>query len=293
MELFYDPRRACKTEFDWPKKEPEMTEFESAFLCGLVKEKKPSKIVEVGVAGGGTTAIVLRCLSMLKIENTAEIYSVDLAETFYRGRGERTGYLADELLSTGHFNHHFLLGKTLAEVLESIGDGIDFVILDTAHNTPGEILDFIAILPYLKDQACVVLHDISFNLIGRSPLGFATQLLLSCVVADKIIVNDDNRKYGYPNIGAFRITDDTRKYIENVLDSLLVTWKYVPPVNQFQAYRMIYKKHYGEDFAKMFETIYNLQKDSNKYLLWNRKPYKFLRTVFNLPKRITSILHQL
>ena len=33
--------------------EPEMSEFESAFLCGCLRKFKPKKILELGIAGGG------------------------------------------------------------------------------------------------------------------------------------------------------------------------------------------------------------------------------------------------
>lgn len=35
--LFYDPRQNVAQRVAFPKKEPEMTEFESAFLCGFTR----------------------------------------------------------------------------------------------------------------------------------------------------------------------------------------------------------------------------------------------------------------
>lgn len=53
IDLFYEPRTIIMPKIDAPKGEPEMSEFESAFLCGIIKKFKPYKIVEVGIAGGG------------------------------------------------------------------------------------------------------------------------------------------------------------------------------------------------------------------------------------------------
>lgn len=36
-----------------------MSEFDSAFLCGIIKKQKPKKILELGIASGGTTAIIM------------------------------------------------------------------------------------------------------------------------------------------------------------------------------------------------------------------------------------------
>lgn len=109
FELFFEPRNNCLADYNWPEGEPEMSAFESAFLCGLIKHYEPHKIVEVGVAGGGTTAIILKCIEMLGLSDTI-MYSVDIADKFYRGKGEQSGYLADEIINNADvpFKHQFL-----------------------------------------------------------------------------------------------------------------------------------------------------------------------------------------
>lgn len=73
----------------------EMTSFQHAFLCGLIKENRPNKIVEVGVSAGGTTGVVLQCLKMLNIKAT--MYSVDLSERWYRNESYETGFAVKEM----------------------------------------------------------------------------------------------------------------------------------------------------------------------------------------------------
>lgn len=73
----------------------EMTSFQRAFLCGLIKEHRPGKIVEVGVSAGGTTRVVLKCLQMLDIK--AEMYSVDWSERWYRDERYETGFTVKEM----------------------------------------------------------------------------------------------------------------------------------------------------------------------------------------------------
>ena len=36
-----------------------------SFLCGLIKKFKPKKIVEIGVAAGVSTTVILECLKLL------------------------------------------------------------------------------------------------------------------------------------------------------------------------------------------------------------------------------------
>ena len=137
-----------------------MSEFESAFLCGLLKKFKPKKILEVGVAAGGTTAIILNAL-----EKNAQPYvmkSIDISRTVWNDSSKPVGYLATsmkKILQVG--THDFYIETTLPFVLDEIGGDIDFVILDTAHVLPGENLDFLVALPYLKENAVICMHDVS------------------------------------------------------------------------------------------------------------------------------------
>lgn len=117
--------------------------------------------------------------------------------------------------------HEFLLGKYAVEYLEQIGKNIDFLVLDTVHNLPGELLDFIGFLSYLSNGAIVVLHDICLNHVSDNIAGYATQLLLDVVTGEKIFdlsVDDD-----IPNIGAFVVDSKTRENIEDVFRALLIS----------------------------------------------------------------------
>lgn len=127
---------------------PWMERSESSFICSLLQVYRPKKILEVGVAAGGTTAMVLQVLEDMNMPY--EMYSVDLAP---KTAGQDTGFLAtfakeNNLLitppqSTLCGTHEFYLGKYLPQVIDEIGGNIDFVILDTVHYTPGELLDFL------------------------------------------------------------------------------------------------------------------------------------------------------
>lgn len=261
VDLYYEPRTLCPTN-DWPEGEPEMSDFESAFLCGLMKRKRPHKIVEVGIAAGGTTAIILKCIELLAMEHDCEMFSVDISERFYRGKGERSGYLADELLNQrgSHFKHTFLLGKLLPEVIDQIGNDIDFVIFDTIHAMPGEILDFLAIYPYMKPGATVVLHDIAVSHYNRPSLfAYSNQILLRCVVGDKYFMYDESRPLKYPNIGAFDINDNTAQSISDVFHALTINWRYRLAPTSYEIYRNHFEQLYGKETASLFSTIYKMQ----------------------------------
>ncbi len=245
-----------------------MTEKELAFLCGLLKKYRPEKIVEIGVAAGGTTAVILSCISILGL-NT-QLISLDLSENYYRDRSKQTGFIGEEYkkISEKEFRHILYTGKYAVEYLETIDNNIDFLILDTVHSLPGELLDFLAYYPYLKMGSIVVLHDIALNHYSTNLEGFATKLLLDTVVAEKSFDIDSEGES--INIGAFKITEDTGKYINDVFSVLTITWKYSPDDAEESLYRKIYEQHYSQENIRCFDTAVKL----NRCTLNKRIPSK-------------------
>ncbi|MBE6035981.1 MAG: class I SAM-dependent methyltransferase [Clostridiales bacterium] len=258
-ELFYEPRKIALTEIENIGREPEMTEFESAFLCGLIKKFKPKKILEVGIAAGGTSAIILKCLDMIKLHQ-ANLISVDLNRQFYKNIEKESGFLADQVKINGDIKHTKILGKYLPEIIETIGCDIDFFVLDTVHFLPGELLDFPVALPFLSENCIFCLHDFAYH-IGK-PNGFSNQLLYDTIVADKIInYGPSKENIFFPNIAAARLNSDTRKYIYYYFNAFSMPWKYMPKETELNIYNNFYKKYY-KDIAFIFDLCCKANKKS-------------------------------
>lgn len=194
------------------------------------------------------------------------MYSIDLSERYYHDTDKKTGYVIDELKSAEepekYAYHTLLTGNVLPAFLDTIGDNIDFLILDTMHILPGEILDFLAAFHHLSKNAIVVLHDVSLayedwafvneitgNLLSGKTC-IATSVLFQSVTADKFL----NNAIQYPNIATFRINEDTEKYILDVFTSLIIPWAIMPDDEQLKLYGNVFLKEYGEE----------------AFLLWNQ-----------------------
>lgn len=275
IPLDYEPRRKVLPnlpDYVSPKgeREPEMSESQSAFLCGIIKTYRPKKILEVGIAGGATTAIILQALEDLG--EPYEMHSVDLKEKFYRDSRFLTGFLAEfakeKIFGELHGAHKFHLGKVLPQVIDEIGDGIDFVILDTAHSMPGEGLDFLAVLPYLKDNAIIVLHDVIFHQWAfNAPQAIATGILFSAATAEKFLnflPDDQSDPIRYPNIAAFKINEQTAENIDNVFLSLVLRWSYLPSAQELIIYCQHYRRFYSVELCEIFQEAINM----NVYNFW-------------------------
>ncbi len=154
IELFKKPKNEIIPKINGVT---EMTDFESSFLCGIIIKYKPRKCVEVGIAEGGTTAVIMQCLTMIHGDvgdaDKPIVYGVDLSEKLYAGgKDKKSGYLAERAKKhLSNVNLKLLLGDVLPNRLSEIGNEIDLVLLDTTHFLPGEALDFLAILPFVSD----------------------------------------------------------------------------------------------------------------------------------------------
>ena len=239
----------------------EMSRRQQGFLCGLIKKTKPNKILEIGVAEGGTTASVMKTLSLLGMKS--EVFSVDLATKLYNNYNLDCGYLYKEWKEDikGQSMHKFLLGKTVAAQMDNIGKDVDFCIIDTVHFLPGELLDFLAVYPYLKNGATVVLHDTNLDYLRAKNTNdtfnksaykaTATKNLFSLITAEKYI--NMNSKMGVPNIAAFVVNEDTQKYIKDVFFALTLTWGYMPEEYLLAQYRECYAHNYDPDCLDVFD----------------------------------------
>lgn len=239
----------------------EMDDEQLAFLCGLIKQYRPKKIVEVGVAAGGTTAVILQCIKMLNYD--AQMVSLDLNNKYYRDLNKKTGYLIDDCKKIiDDINHTLLTGKYAVEYIENIGSDVDFLILDTVHALPGELLDFLAFYPFLTVGGVVVLHDISLCHCSSNLYAFANKVLLDTVVADKIIHID--KEHNFPGMGAFVITEDTGKYIGDLFSALALPWIYMPQDRELHLYRKFYENHYTKEYMLLFDMAVKLNMDTVK-----------------------------
>lgn len=266
VELFTEPLDIKKT---LNLHGSEMSNLQHALLCGLIKQYKPKKIVEVGVAAGGTTAVILNCISTLKLHSV--LYSVDKSENYYRDSNKKTGYLAEECKRyiNEEIEHHVFFGGYLPEYIDKIGNDIDLLILDTMHILPGELLDFLVCLPRMSNKSVVILHDILLNHLSvkGNTNCIATRVLLSSVCGKKIVCRGNDNQYNYIGLGGFEVTKETRNYVENVFLALSMTWDYMPDAEQIQLYREQFTKYYNNDLVEEF----NMAVEMNNNTLLKRR----------------------
>lgn len=159
----------------------EMTYLERCFLNGIIRQAKPKKILELGVSAGGSSAIILNAI---KDFDNAKLYSVDYTEKWYVDNSKNTGFIIDEKFSNLKNKWKLYTGGTAAKFMEEIGGEIDLCLIDTVHSNPGEFLDFLIVLPYLKKNAILILHDIALHHTYKFCI--TNGILFSCLNGNKL-----------------------------------------------------------------------------------------------------------
>lgn len=249
-----------------------MTTDETALICGLIRKNKPRKILEVGVNKGGTTAVLLTALELLSAES--ELHSVDI----FDNTEEILGKIPD---ITHRLNLH--CGRDISAYLEDIGDDIDFCILDTSHVLPGEVLNFLCILPYLKIGATVVIHDQTHQFDVDSPYvrHMGSNSIISCRLLNDLVVAkkttpamlDPDGRWSAPNISSFTVSEQTIGNAGNILSALMLPWKSMPGIDHLTDALAAIRRKYPGHFAEYFEGV--IRKQVSYHLSLEEKTHQY------------------
>ncbi|WP_074673007.1 hypothetical protein [Selenomonas ruminantium] len=139
----------------------------------------------------------------------------------------------------------------------------DFCVIDTYHHHPVEVLNFISVLPFLKNGSIVVMHDTTvFEWFTEYTFlkMLSPRLLLSAVCAPKYIPDLPSGNMVASNIAAWQINSDTRKYIQNVFDVLYVPWETDVSDDVICNVRQLVDKTYENKYLKMFDEAVLINK---------------------------------
>ena len=178
-----------------------------------------------------------------------------------------------------------LTGQQPHQFLIKLNKKIDFIFLDTAHSAPGEMLNFIELLPFLNENAILVLHDILWHFRSKKKFHPSNVYLYPVIYGNKVLIKNENGSIG--NIGAIFLYNNQEKYYLNYFFLLLDFWEYMPKVKEINNLKIFIKKFYKKDiYLKIFNTavkkykisIKNHQKYSRENSFIN-KQHKYLQNL--------------
>jgi predicted O-methyltransferase YrrM len=243
-----------------------LTKIDMKFINGMIRKYKPKKILEIGVASGGSSAIILNAIQ--NIENS-HLYSIDKLTNAFNVRGKETGWIVKEKFSNLMNKWTLYTGGITSNFIEKIGGDIDLVFIDTVHESPGEWLDVIQVMPFLKKtNAIVILHDIRYHLHQGKVFFSSNDHLFTYLKGEKII---PKVPYVIPNIGAVLLDDDQKKYYFDYFFALISTWNYIPDIQEWNFIRNFVSKYYSKELIEIYDSSYKLNKNYKKIIKGKKK----------------------
>ena len=224
-----------------------------AFLNGVVRKFKPKKVLEIGVAEGGSSVVILNAIKDIK---NSHLFSIDLSKS------DMIGFCVKKIFKNLSNNWSLFTGNIPAKFMKEIGNNIEMVFIDSGHYEPGEIFDFLIVLPFLKEEAIVMFHDIGNQITKAGPKGSRRNW------APYKIFNIVRGKKFYPSgkhiltkdIGAIKLDKNQHKYIHDYFRTLGGQWDYFPEEEHIDLMRKLIKLYYDNDCSIMFEETVKFNK---------------------------------
>ena len=236
---------------------------EPYFINGIIRKLKPKKCLEIGVAYGGASIIILNALKDI---NNSFLVSLDLSSNLYSNNSLKTGCRVEQYFPELLNKWHLYTGEQSHKFLDRLNMTFDFLFLDTRHTTPGELINIIEVLPFLDDNAIIVLHDIMFHLPSHNYISPrevkyhpSNIFLMTSLYGDKIIIN--NKEKGAENIGAIFLYPNQKRYYLNYFLLLLTPWEYMPDDIHLNELRAFIEKYYKNE---IYLNLFNRAIEENK-----------------------------
>ena len=235
---------------------------EAQFINGIIRKNKLKKCLEIGVAYGGSSIVILNAIK--NIENSI-LVSLDIYKEFYHDPTKSTGYIVNKYFPDLAKNWKLYTGDQPHKFLVNLNMKFDFLYLDSAHISPAEIINFIEALPFLNENAIVVLHDLFWHFLNARNTKFYPSCisLIPSLYGDKVFLHRNDGDMS--NIGAVFLYPNQKAYYLNYFLLLMNFWEYIPKDEQINDLRNFIKKYYKEKkYIAIFDRAVRENKKANQ-----------------------------
>ena len=240
---------------------------EAQFINGIIRKNKLKNCLEIGVAEGGSSILILN--SIKDMENSI-LVSLDLNKELFTDKNKLTGYKVNQFFLELSKNWKLYTGDQAHKFLIELNIKFDFLFLGFTHVSPGEIMNFIEALPFLNQNAIVVIHDLfwHFKRVINTKFFPSCISLIQALFGDKIFLKET--KEGVPNIAAAFLYPNQKEHYLDYFLLLLNFWEYMPKDSQLNDLKAFVKKYYKDEiYIKIFDIAIRYNKIANKQFARN------------------------
>jgi len=229
----------------------EMSYKDRAFLNGIIRKTKPKTIVEIGLSAGGSTCVILNAIRDME----TKLYSFDYNTIWYRDvgkdNGRKTGFLVKQIVPNLTSKWELYTGGVPCKYFDNIPkDGIDICFIDTAHFNPGEHLNILEVLPFMKKNGIIIYHDTAYHSITSTD--GATNLVSINTLNGKRIRLNSEKTMGLPNIGAIILDENIENMLFALFSNISLPWYYKITNEDFIEMFKHFSKYYSKDLVQIY-----------------------------------------
>lgn len=191
---------------------------DAAFLVEMIFLTSPKEVIEIGVASGCSSAVILSALN--QIDKASKLSSFDIMHQCYFAPDRPVGAAVMEMVPNLSENWSLFCGEGACDAAQRYRErGVQLAFIDADHRHPWPTLDALALLPALAGSAWIVLHDIVLPQISDFKV-FGAQCLFNEWPGEK-----RRSVFGQGNIGAIRLPGEREVAEKWLRDILRIPWQ--------------------------------------------------------------------
>ncbi len=134
---------------------------DAAFLFEMIAAMAPRTVVEVGVASGVSSAVLLCALDQLPEPESRRLHSVDLLATCYFNESYATGQACREMYPRPRARWQTAFDADARALAATLASGsVDLTFIDANHAHPFPLIDLLQATAFAKPGSWVILHDV-------------------------------------------------------------------------------------------------------------------------------------
>ena len=197
---------------------------DAQFLLDVIHANQPATVVEIGVASGVSSAVILSALDALPDPAARTLRSCDIVPRCYFDSNYATGEAVASMYPTPRARWVLNTDLDTRRLSQTASPAsIDLTFIDANHYHPWPLLDLLHLSVAATPWSWVVLHDINLPLVSPDFQAWGAKWLFEAWPLAKVTGGGPEG-----NIGAVQLPGDPRTLIPMAARLLERPWEFPP-----------------------------------------------------------------